>query len=319
VGFNRGKFPSPLRYPGGKGKVTNFIKLLLLENDLVGAEYVEPYAGGASVALSLLYEEYVSHIHINDLNRSVHAFWRAVLTTPTELCDLIETASITTQEWDRQRAVQQLTDPDPLALAFSTFYLNRTSRSGIIGGGMIGGREQTGDWKLGARFNRDELIERIRKIARFKNRITLTGIDTAEYLATTLTDVERPFLFLDPPYYVKGEGLYQNYYRHQDHQTIAKLVMALDAPWVVSYDAAPEITTMYQGVASVHYDLNYSAANRYRGSEVMFFSPNLSLPDVVSPALIATKETEQARRASLDLVAAGALSGPSTPGNYPSE
>jgi len=261
----------------------------LLQNDLVGCEYVEPYAGGASVALSLLFEQYADHVHINDLNRSVFMFWNVVLNKTDELCKLIRDAKIETLEWTRQRKVQMASDPDELDLAFSTFYLNRTSRSGIIGGGMIGGKNQDGPWKLGARFNRDDLINRIEKIGRFRSRITLTGIDTALYLRNNLGDIRSPFLYLDPPYYVKGEGLYENFYVHADHEEVATLVSKLNVPWVVSYDGVPEIRKMYEGFTSISYGLRYSAGDRYLGTERMYFSHDVELPDVESPAGIPFK------------------------------
>ncbi len=282
-------YPSPLRYPGGKRKIANFIKLLFLENELVGSEYVEPYAGGASVALSLLFEEYASHIHINDLNRSVYTFWRVLLDRPNELCERVERARIDTSEWQRQRAVQHDRDADELDLAFSTFYLNRTSRSGIIGAGIIGGHGQLGAWKMDARFNKRDLIRRLQRIARFKSRITVTCRDATEYLQQDLPTLgpRSVFLYLDPPYYVKGAkatGLYQNFYDHSDHVEVATLVTRLEVPWIVSYDAAPEIESLYRGFESLSYDLNYSAAVKHFGSERMFFSYGLRVPGVLSPA-----------------------------------
>jgi len=278
------RYPSPLRYPGGKGKVANYIKLLLLENNLIGCDYVEPYAGGASVALSLLFEEYADHIHINDLNRSVHAFWKVVLGRPEDLCDLIANVTVDTEQWHRQRAIQDEDDPDEFDLAFSTFFLNRTSRSGIVGGGIIGGLDQTGTWKIDARFNRNDMIRRISKIARYRSRITVSGLDAAKYVTEVLPGITSPFIYLDPPYYVKGEGLYQNFYRHSDHEEIASLVSKLRAPWLVSYDSAPVIGELYGAFPSIGYDLSYSAQRRHRGAELMFFSPGLVLPDVPSPA-----------------------------------
>lgn len=294
--YQQRKFTSPLRYPGGKGKIANYLKLLLLENDLVGCRYVEPYAGGASVALSLLYEEYATHIHINDLNRSVHAFWDAVLNSTDELCARIRGIKPCMTEWERQRAVQGDADADALDLAFSTFFLNRTNRSGIIDGGVIGGKNQTGDWKIDARFNKDELIRRIKKISRYKTRITLTRVDAAEYLRNQLPAVPGPaVVYLDPPYYVKGEGLYEHFYQHEDHTEIARLVGNIDRPWLVSYDAAPEILELYNAHEPIRYGVRYSAAERYEGAEVMFLSPGLIPPDVTSPANIPFKEIDQVR------------------------
>lgn len=279
------RFLSPLRYPGGKGKVANFLKLLFLRNNLLGHEYVEPYAGGASVALSLLFEEYASHIHINDLNKSIYAFWQAVLVSTDALCARIQNTEVTLREWEVQKKVQLAFDPDPVDLAFSTFFLNRTNRSGIIGGGIIGGKDQTGTWKLDARYNKDDLIRRIQKIARFRSRITLSNVDASAYLTQVVPTLGgNTFIYLDPPYYVKGEGLYEHFYEDADHVEIAACVAALDRPWLVSYDAHPRILSLYQGYQRLIYGLSYSAADRYKGAEVMFFCPEVVRPDLSSPS-----------------------------------
>lgn len=291
-------YPSPLRYPGGKGKVANFFKLLFLENDLVGSEYVEPYAGGASVALSLLFEEYASHIHINDIDPSVYVFWKVVLERPDELCQRVEAARPSVREWELQRRIQQDANADELELAFSTFFLNRTNRSGIIGGGMIGGRNQRGDWKIDARWRPKDSIARIEKISRFASRITLTGIDTVDYLEGVLPTLEVACLYLDPPYYGKGKGLYRSFYEHDDHKKIAVLVKQLQCPWVVSYDAEPKIEALYKDLAKLDYDLRYTARESADGSEVMFFSSGLHIPEVAPPPAITWKLLNEARAAA---------------------
>lgn len=294
------RFPSPLRYPGGKGKIGNFLKLLFTKNRLAGAHYAEPYAGGASVALQLLFEEYAGHIHINDINRSVHAFWKAVLENPDALCSRISSVRISMAEWRRQRDVQLATSPSPLDLAFSTFFLNRTNRSGIIRGGVIGGQDQGGPWKLDARFNRSDLIRRIHRIARYKSRISLTNLDAVDFLRICYPAISsRKIAYLDPPYYVKGSGLYESFYQHDNHVEISELVAGLGGPWIVSYDAAPQILKLYKGHPRTSYGLKYSAADRYSGSEVMFFSSDLLVPKVRSPAGIPYKVIGEARLAAL--------------------
>jgi DNA adenine methylase len=291
------RWPSPLRYPGGKGKIANFLKLLFVENQLAGYDYAEPYAGGASVALQLLYEEYASRIHINDLNRSVYAFWRAVLHDTDGLCGRINSARLSVTEWKRQKAVQSATQPAPLDLAFSTFYLNRTNRSGIVDGGLIGGKDQGGPWKLDARFNKVELIRRIQKVARYQSRITLTNLDAADLMRTTYRRLpDTTFVYLDPPYYVKGAGLYENAYQHDDHVSIATLVSSMNRSWVVSYDAEPAILAMYRHFRRITYGLHYSAGDRYAGAEVMYFSHDLDIPQVITPANVKSKAVDRSRR-----------------------
>lgn len=281
------KFNTPLRYPGGKGKLTDFLKMIFEKNDLLDGHYVEPYAGGAGIALNLLTHSYASCIHLNDLNPAVFAFWHSVINQPEELCRAIRDVDVTIEEWHRQKAV--LKNPEnytPLEVGFSTFFLNRTNRSGIIWGGVIGGKNQDGPWKLNARFNKDDLIRRIEKIALYRSRIRLYNLDAAELIKTVLPTLpEKTLIYLDPPYYVKGQGLYENHYLHDDHVNIANLVKKqITHPWIVSYDHAPEIVEMYQGCPTITYGINYSAQNRYEGAEAMFFSKTLIIPDVKNPA-----------------------------------
>jgi len=299
MGGLAGRYLSPLRYPGGKGKLANFVKLLFLENDLVGTEYVEPYAGGASVALSLLLEDYAEHVHINDINIGVHAFWQAVLHQTDDLCERIEKRPVSIREWHRQRDVA--TDPTSqgIDLAFATFFLNRTNRSGIISGGVIGGLDQAGPWKIDARYNKPELIRRIRKISRFRSRITVTNLDALAFLDgwTKSAGSPRALLYLDPPYYVKGEGLYDNFYGPEDHKHIAEKVATLAHPWVVTYDATAAILRLYESYPAHRYQLSYSAhQGRHVGSEVMFASSDIALPSE-EPSGIASSTVQQARAA----------------------
>lgn len=275
------RYVSPLRYPGGKAKLATFIQAVLTKNRLHDATYVEPYAGGASVALSLLLSEHVAHVHINDIDPGVHAFWRAVLFETDALCDLVGKTPTTIREWRKQRAIHARgTKSGMLPLGFATLYLNRTNRSGIINsGGPIGGLKQDGEWKLDARFPREGLVERIKTIAAYRDRITLHNED-ASILLKTLTPglPERSLLYLDPPYYVKGyRRLYFNGYEHADHVKIAKLVKPR-ARWVVSYDDVPAIRKIYRKHSYVRYNLAYSASERQAGAEIAFFSADLDVP-----------------------------------------
>jgi DNA adenine methylase len=277
-----GRYVTPLRYPGGKGKLAGLIKSVLECNSLVDAVYVEPFAGGAGIALALLLDEYVSRVHINDIDKGVYGFWHSVVHDTEALCRLVRNRRVSRAEWHRQKAViGNLEREDLLACGFATLFLNRTNRSGIIAsGGMIGGAAQDGQWKLNARYNKGELIRRIEAIARFRDRISLHRSDAADLLKKLLPVLpKRTLLYLDPPYYVKGQRrLYANFYEHKDHEEIAKLVTDSNRPWVVSYDDVREIRALYSHHRSIRYQLGYSACERYRGSEVMYFSDGLSIP-----------------------------------------
>jgi DNA adenine methylase len=277
---------SPLRYPGGKAKLAPFFKRLLELNGLCDGHYAEPYAGGSGLALSLLYAEYVRYIHINDIDRAVYAFWNSVLTRTDEFCRLIERRPLDPQEWRRQRRIVEAKgSADLFELGFAAFYLNRTSRSGIIAsGGMIGGNEQKGKWKLDARFNRAALVERVRRVASYKSRISLTRLDALNFLGAMAAELpDQSLTYCDPPYFVKGQRrLYADFYKADDHAAVAGTLGSFPHRWVVSYDYAPEILTLYRGHSCVVYDLLYRAQERYDGAEAIFFSPGVIIPPMVT-------------------------------------
>lgn len=282
----RPSFYTPLRYPGGKGKLAPYVKRIMEENGLVDGAYVEPYAGGAAVAMELVLQEYAQKVYINDISAGVAAFWRSLLDQTDELCALITDTDVTIEEWHRQKQIQKTPgDHSDLALGFSTFFLNRTNRSGILGAGVIGGKGQAGKWKLDARFNKDDLIRRIHAIARVRNRIEFHQMDAIKFIDLVAPKLPaKSLIYLDPPYYVKGSDLYLHHYQHDDHAKIAKRVARLKAKnWIVSYDNAEPIQGMYSHFRSIVYGLSYSAQDRYKGAEVMFFSDGLDIPDAIAP------------------------------------
>jgi DNA adenine methylase len=277
---------SPLRYPGGKGKLARFMKEIVRSNSLSDGRYVEPYAGGAAVAWELLLTGVVRRVSINDVSLPVFAFWHSVLNSTEELCSLIHDCPLTVKEWSRQKEIfRRPHEVDLLSLGFSFFYLNRTNRSGILNGGVIGGRDQAGKWKINARFNRPDLISRIEKIASLMTRIELTNLDAVEFIEVNAKRFsQRTLLYIDPPYYEKGRFLYHDAYRAGDHATVAESVKALKGlHWVVSYDDVRPIHELYASSPWLQYTLNYSARNVTKGREVMFFSKNLIVPTVPSP------------------------------------
>lgn len=273
-------FYSPLRYPGGKRRLSAYIKTVINQTPTKNLHYVELYAGGASVALDLLYTNHAEQVHINDLDRSIYAFWHSVLYDTDQFCQRINEIEVTMSEWYRQSEVQKRSDIASLFdLGFSTFFLNRTNRSGIIKGGVIGGKTQSGTYKLDARFNKPNLIKRIQKIAQYKNRISIYNLDAEKFIKEVLPSLPKSsFLFLDPPYYSKGQALYINFYTHENHASLAKAVKNIPNNWIITYDAEPEIIYLYEAYSHTFYNLSYSAANRYCGREVMIFSPNLIIP-----------------------------------------
>lgn len=275
-----GAFVSPLRYPGGKGRLGPWIASLLKENDLDGGCYVEPYAGGAGLAMYLLLRKHVRRIVINDADPAVYAFWHTIVHNPDALIDEIRTRAPTMETRKFAKDVlANMGDYSKVDIAFATFFLNRTSRSGILKGGVIGGKAQSGKYKLDARYNRTDLIARIQAIAAERKHIQVYGMDAIEFLDKVCKTLpKKSLIYLDPPYYVKGSQLYRNCYVHEDHIDVATVARRLTHPTLITYDDAPEIRKIYKGMKSTLLSLHYSThTERPLTSEVMFYA-GLTLP-----------------------------------------
>ena len=276
---------SPLRYPGGKACLFDITAEIINHNHFAQRHYVEPYSGGCGLALSLLFAGHVSHVHLNDLDRSIWAFWHSVVTQCDAFLDLLESAELSVSEWDRQREIQsRKASADALELGFSTFYLNRTNRSGIIhSGGIIGGREQLGDYKIGCRFNKSDLKQRIRRVNLYRGRIHLYNEDAEDFLSRAGIDFPATSLtYIDPPYYEKGSSLYRNSYLRADHRRLLRVFQDLEMPWFLTYDNVEPIQSLYADFRSCELDIGYSAQTKRRGSELLVFSDRLEPPPGIS-------------------------------------
>jgi DNA adenine methylase len=284
--MNSNKLYTPLRYPGGKGRFAPLIAETIRVNNLEGGHYLEPYAGGAGVALVLLFDGLVKQIHINDADPAIAGFWRIATQKTEKLIAMVQSEPVTMEAWHHWRAVMfgDVVGTD-LERGFATLFMNRTNRSGILKAGVIGGKAQSGAYKLDERFMRDALCKRLERIGSNANAIHVYEEDAHQLLLRCHQFLPmKSLIYLDPPYYVKGAGLYRNFYKHDDHLKIARLLGStrFRRPWVVSYDNADEIKAMYSYARSCTYGLDYTAQRRYTGAEVMFFSDRLPSIELVS-------------------------------------
>ncbi|KEI15470.1 DNA adenine methylase [Clostridium haemolyticum] len=274
------KIYSPLRYPGGKSRLSKYVEELIDLKKLNNSTYVEPFCGGAAVALYLLINGHVQNIIINDYDKSIYAFWYSVLNHCTELVNKIKDTNINIDEWHKQKKIQNNKDiSNLLELGFSTLFLNRTNRSGILKAGVIGGLKQEGNYKLDCRFNKKDIIDKIELISKHRSNIEVYNLDTKDFINEVIEKklCKKAFIFFDPPYYKKGACLYTNFYKHNDHITLANKIKKIKYhSWIVTYDNINTIKNMYKGYLKEEYKLNYSAGKNYDGEEVIIYSKTLS-------------------------------------------
>lgn len=278
---------SPLRYPGGKSVMSDLLRGIRRANGLGALDIAEPFAGGAGASLSLLFQEDVSKIHLNDADPAVFDFWWTITHRPKPFIEMINSVELSVVEWERQRRIyRQSASVSRLNRGFSAFYLNRCNRSGIImNGGPIGGLQQAGKWKIDARFNRLDLSRRCERVAEYRDRINVSGMDAMDFIESL--DEQSTLFFIDPPYYKKGSLLYLNLLDPKYHERLAYRLKLVSGAWVVTYDDCSEIRDLYNGWADIRpFSLRYAAAEKRSGREILITPKGLELPDHQSSAAI---------------------------------
>lgn len=272
---------SPLRYPGGKAKQYFRVKQIIQANDLLGETYIEPFAGGAGLALNLLMKGDVKRIILNDSDVSIYSFWYSIINNTDDFCEAIENVEISVNEWEAQKQIFLNPESHSLfELGFATFYLNRTNYSGIIKGGVLGGREQDRKNTIDVRFNKLDLIQRIRNIQRFKDNIILYNLDIFDFFdEKILNKYYKTFINFDPPYVKNGKGLYNNFFKIEDHERLFQEINKINRKWIVTYDTHPIISQIYINKRIAYLDLNYSLNSKKKAKEFIIFSDNLIIPD----------------------------------------
>ncbi|MBN8236864.1 DNA adenine methylase [Halobacillus kuroshimensis] len=274
---------SPLRYPGGKTQMKKFL-IDLLDYNKIGRNitYVEPFAGGAGLALYLLFNSRVSNICINDYDPSIYAMWYSVLNYTDEFIDMINNTPVTIHSWNYLKTVyENPQDHSILRLGFATFFLNRTNRSGIITGGPIGGHDQSAKYKIDCRFNKKNLVKKIKKIANVKDHIHLYNKDAEVFIKENIFHMppKDTFIFFDPPYYKQGKNLYANFYNHKNHYQLSRDITELKGHyWITTYDNVQPIRNIYQDHSVISYSINYSANKIRKEEELLIHSKNILLP-----------------------------------------
>lgn len=278
---------TPLRYPGGKSSLLRYLSQIVEYNAPIET-YIEPYAGGAGAAIGLLLNNRVQNIILNDADELVYHFWYSLLNEKTELINKIKETPVNIDQYRIQKSILfdtlERQKASSLMIGFSTFYVNRCNRSGILRSGPIGGYNQTGSWKIDARFNKPALIERIEKIYNHRKKIKIFNMDAIVFLKTILPSLDinslNSLVYLDPPYYMHGPELYRKYYKKQQHDELRDFLLnKTDFKWILSYDDVPYINEIYTGYRINGKPMNHFAYKAKLGKELIIVSDDCLLKD----------------------------------------
>lgn len=265
---------SPLRYPGGKSKLYNLVSALVSLYDNAVDTYVEPFAGGAGIAIGLLLNHNVNKIIINDINTGVFSFWNSICNDTDNFLRLLKDTSVNIDNYKVQKHIYENEVQPSLELGFATFFLNRTNFSGVLEAGPIGGYLQTGKYLIDARYNTSDLVRKIEKIAQYSSQIEIYKFDVIDFINKILVKRERTFTYFDPPYFVRGKELYTNFLNKEDHENIYKSINRLTVPWLLTYDNVNDISEIYKDYTQYEFNLSYTVNSKVcrKGIELLVAS-----------------------------------------------
>lgn len=264
---------SPLRYPGGKSKIYEKVRDLIVANGYEDRTYVEPFAGGFGIGIGLLCEGIVKTTILNDFDSHIYHFWYSVLYDTENLLRLISDTPITLEEREKQKLNYRDDDADTLTDGFAALFLNRVNFSGVIKGGPIGGLNQNGKYKVNCRFNKEDIINKIETIAKLKSHIKLYNKDAGQLIKMNLSKMKTPmFLNIDPPYVMKGSQLYTNFFTEGDHLNLQRVIikyLSEEVPWIITYDDCQLVRDLYQQFHIEEYVIVHNAGGSTLGREIV--------------------------------------------------
>lgn len=272
---------NPLRYPGAKSKLFEYVKKLIRVQHLEGCIFYEPFAGSATLSFMLLEDGIIAGTVINEKDPLLYHFWRAVFEETDQLIAKIQNTEIDIDTWKecaKYKETSYLLGKNCVDIGFAGLFLNRTNFSGILKANPIGGISQTSAYKLDCRFNKESIVESIRNISKYRDRVKVSNDDAIEFMKKELRYKRnrKTFVYLDPPYYKEGPGLYRYYYTKDQHLELAQYIKSKSFPWLLSYDDVTEIRKLYSRRTCVNLYLDYSVKTSKKGKEILV--SNLEIP-----------------------------------------
>ena len=293
---------TPLRYPGGKTWLFDYVKEFLHFHGLESNVIVEPYAGSASISIGLLRANPMQEAYLSEKDPIIVSFWNAVLTKNDELVEYISALEITMETWfalKKYLSPTNATNYNLVEVAGAFLFYNRTNYSGIIKGGPLGGKKQLSSYKLNCRFNKDRIIDRILGLKSLDGRLHIVESDGLAFMREmTSTSPDNLFFYVDPPYYGAGKDLYRFYFTDENHEGLSSFLTNLDIPWLLSYDDAEFIRNLYQMKTKFPVYTDYQSGHLKRGVKELLISNRIIPP--VAPKVTRDNQISSSKKETIE-------------------
>lgn len=275
---------SIIRYPGGKTKLAaKLVGTIRNHLDAAGviAEYREPFFGGGGVGLRVLCDcPEFARAWLNDADPAMACLWRSIAREPASMRLILGCLEPSVAYFRLYKKLlrgidrpEDLAPYDPTSVACMKVACHQLSYSGLgtMAGGPIGGESQASKYDVGCRYNPEGLGRGVAAA----NKL-MAGVELRPEVCTCL-DFEEilrapgdAFVYLDPPYFKAGPGLYQVAFAHDDHVRLAHALRDETRPWLLSYDRHPVIEDLYGGWATIEeVPITYSINGSVKTSELL--------------------------------------------------
>jgi DNA adenine methylase len=283
------------RYPGGKSKLKDVIipQLNLYANNDI--EYREPFFGGGGIGLDFLNcHPKLHNIWINDKDTGIACLWTSVIQFPEYLKQKVKNFIPSISQFDEfkkeltQNSLFPMQQNEIVEHGFKKLAIHQMSYSGLgtKSGGPLGGRRgliQSVKYPINCRWSPTYICKKIDKIHTQLSRHTIKNQScTCLDFENIISDNTNALIYLDPPYYIKGNSLYQCGLTVEDHQRLARLLKQSRHLWVLSYDDCEEIKKLYdwahiQPINNVNYTITKSRQSPKIKSELLIYPRNFTL------------------------------------------
>jgi DNA adenine methylase len=255
------------RYPGGKKKLSSIIVDNLKQlNQNKKMQYREPFMGGGGICFKFL--DQAESIWINDKDIGISCLWTSVINYPDELQELVMNLVPSTKYFylfkDMLLSKEDMPlDKDSIVnYGFMKLAIHQMSYSGLgtKSGGPLGGVSQESKYKIDCRWSPAYICQKIVKnneILKLK-KIHSGKCTNVDFEDCIRDESELALIYLDPPYYIKGNDLYQHGFTYDNHKRLSESLKNSNHEWLLSYDACEEIKTLYSWADIQVIDVNYS-------------------------------------------------------------
>ncbi|KQY83610.1 hypothetical protein ASD24_29680 [Paenibacillus sp. Root52] len=244
---------SPLRYPGGKGKIADRLLLSMRPEQL--ETLISVFAGGASVELALLEAKQIKNLILNDLDYGIFSLFTLIKYQPEDLIQRLKSSDPNHDDFfiNREIIKNDYKGMDVMDAAWAMLIVNRLAYSGIYSANPLGGRKGTKEQLL-SRFNRDALCKRITQIHQMSERIQVHQQNAVEFIEEHMWH-DHSTIYIDPPYYQQGHALYRHFYTEERHIEVAELIDSIyeefpNVDFIVTYDNHSFIRDLYYKYAT---------------------------------------------------------------------